>query len=768
MRIKASVFVFVLLIFGVQNSYSQFSVSFTPFDKAHYVGETDTIGIYEVTAFWDCPFIFQGYPYRPNSAFSYEVLSDGTSQKNQYRVYVFYTPRSTASLLDTVILYFLMESVANSCYGRVDSLRLLTSAEGTSDSTVRILPSYQQSTLRADTAKNKWTGTAQIILNNKIDFPTQFSNWKIIADSNIISVTAAHKGIPTSTYNATAFETQIPIDFELSLSHGPIYDTMFTNVILETQVTSKFFNSTQQNTIGLTILPAPYKFHGSIDSSSLHFTNDPGTHDQKIIRLHLDPTTKRYSYSPLSHPFSLKENIIDSSAREIAINCDPKSGGNYRELLKINLIVKDFNGDERKDSLSAILTESATTDKDSAFWIPVIKAEMTARKILGLHKGEILVSNDTMLFHSIDTGKSWTSAYFPEQSMFGVQFVADDQKNIYFIEGLPVNGYYSSTIYKSSTFGTTWYPENKGLQWNYGGSADANLFPLSLSIDLNNTLYIDCHGYINDLFWHRGTLLAGSFQSTDRGLTWVGGADVGYYEPPVHYYFFDSTNVRVTLYNGYCNNSNFNDTLKTITFSAVNDYILPTKNKGIFRSTDSGRSWTKLGLDLPDIRAIATSPSGEIFIASYGNGVFRSTDNGKNWEGINGGLNTKKVNDIIAVPGEPLYLATEDSWVWESQWIVSKSLSSPVLTKTTSNITFDIFPNPAQSVVTINYALPDNISAKIALYDILGKKLPLPEINNEINGKGSLNIDLSILPANMYFSTLQTSTGIITKKILRY
>ena len=65
-----------------------------------------------------------------------------------------------------------------------------------------------------------------------------------------------------------------------------------------------------------------------------------------------------------------------------------------------------------------------------------------------------------------------------------------------------------------------------------------------------------------------------------------------------------------------------------------------TQGGGIFRSTDNGENWAGVnnGLTATNVRALAIdAASGHIFAGTFG-GVFRSTDNGDSWVPVNNGL----------------------------------------------------------------------------------------------------------------------------------
>jgi hypothetical protein len=99
---------------------------------------------------------------------------------------------------------------------------------------------------------------------------------------------------------------------------------------------------------------------------------------------------------------------------------------------------------------------------------------------------------------------------------------------------------------------------------------------------------------------------------------------------------------------------------------------------------------------------------------------------------------------------------------------VTNIQSSVLTTSKINNISFDIFPNPFQPRIVIHYVLHDNMSAKFSFHDILGNEVKIFEKEQIFNKEGSIPIDISFLTAGIYFCTLQTTSGTITKKIIRY
>ena len=67
-----------------------------------------------------------------------------------------------------------------------------------------------------------------------------------------------------------------------------------------------------------------------------------------------------------------------------------------------------------------------------------------------------------------------------------------------------------------------------------------------------------------------------------------------------------------------------------------------SKARGLYKSTDAGRSWQHLtdGLEDTDIDAVALDPTHPttIYIGTGSGGVFKSTDGGTNWRPASSGL----------------------------------------------------------------------------------------------------------------------------------
>ena len=87
---------------------------------------------------------------------------------------------------------------------------------------------------------------------------------------------------------------------------------------------------------------------------------------------------------------------------------------------------------------------------------------------------------------------------------------------------------------------------------------------------------------------------------------------------------------------------------------------------GVYRSTSSGREWTRAAEGLPDTWVKALCVSGEDLFAGYeGQGIYRSTDDGASWKRSDTGITRKSIYAILS-NGPWLYAATYGGGVYRS------------------------------------------------------------------------------------------------------
>ena len=251
-----------------------------------------------------------------------------------------------------------------------------------------------------------------------------------------------------------------------------------------------------------------------------------------------------------------------------------------------------------------------------------------------------------LVFMSTDGGQGWVPANSGLENAFNIGSPAFDPSNPSIL--------YLSTgggVFKSTDGGQSWVPANSGLE---------NTFNIgSLAIDPSNpsTLYA-------------GTGI-GAFKSTDGGQSWAGlsglmdlWVDMLVINPnnPATLYAATTTGLFKSTNGGESWNPANSDIPLAPTqeefaeaLSIVNALDLDPANAGtlyagtlsggVFKSTNSGRSWVEFNSGLPSMLSIpdrttlpvvrlAVDPSNPstIYLGTFGSGVFKSTDSASTWQ----------------------------------------------------------------------------------------------------------------------------------------
>ena len=154
------------------------------------------------------------------------------------------------------------------------------------------------------------------------------------------------------------------------------------------------------------------------------------------------------------------------------------------------------------------------------------------------------------------------------------------------------------------------------------------------------------------------------------------------------------------------------------------------------------------------------------FIAEYdlaGNLKFLKKVDGK--KGCSAGL--VSVNKSIYLSGyanDSTYFDTiiinHDQYSYTKTYFLSR-LQSEVIHPINYPETFEIYPNPTQGSLTINFN-PDNKNVSIEIYDIQGKLIMNTDLTNYSN-----NINISSLSKGLYIVKLKTDSNTICRKIIK-
>ncbi len=175
----------------------------------------------------------------------------------------------------------------------------------------------------------------------------------------------------------------------------------------------------------------------------------------------------------------------------------------------------------------------------------------------------------------------------------------------------------------------------------------------------------------------------------------------------------------------------------------------------VFRSTDNGSRWKEsdngLALNAPN----ALLADGGFVFAATDEGLFFSKDGGSIWQ------RDYELTDTtvyaLAVDGPYLFAGT-DSGVWRQSLLAF--VNSSVGPEATSQQAISLFPNPTAGPVTVGGA-----AGSVTVTNVLGAVVDASGYREP--SSGSVELDLSRLPAGTYVARIATPGGIVVRNILK-
>lgn len=199
--------------------------------------------------------------------------------------------------------------------------------------------------------------------------------------------------------------------------------------------------------------------------------------------------------------------------------------------------------------------------------------------------------------------------------------------------------------------------------------------------------------------------------------------------------------------------------------------------QSIFISTDNGDSWTSVGGNLeenpdgtgagPSVRwakIVNISPNKTYYFVATDVGVF-STDkpDGDNTVWLQEGKSTigNVIVEMLDYYNGEIVAATQGAGIFTAKLPNSVKPDGVVTNELMQN-----FPNPAQSNTNFKFILSKDEIAEIDLFDIKGNKVKNLLKGYLEKGEHQLGFETNNLPAGVYFYSLKTSGGTLTKKMI--
>jgi len=238
------------------------------------------------------------------------------------------------------------------------------------------------------------------------------------------------------------------------------------------------------------------------------------------------------------------------------------------------------------------------------------------------------------VWKSTDAGATWEEiADFSEDRAFLVNRVLVDGNTVYASTFGP--SLHGGKLHKSTDAGATWI--------DITGDLPRSVLDVAVDPANRDTIYVTTHIY-------------GAYKSTDGGTTWMqlpNFPDIGAYDIEVDQ--VDPT-VLYVCGMGDCSVPDWCMEPEGYTF---------TDGSGVYKSTDSGLTWSGILTTSNECRAVRIHPSNHnlIFAAAMDDGLQVSTDGGNSWTSYNTGLGTQVLTSC-AVDSDKIYVGSQGCGVY--------------------------------------------------------------------------------------------------------
>jgi photosystem II stability/assembly factor-like uncharacterized protein len=189
--------------------------------------------------------------------------------------------------------------------------------------------------------------------------------------------------------------------------------------------------------------------------------------------------------------------------------------------------------------------------------------------------------------------------------------------------------------------------------------------------------------------------------------------------------------------------------------------LATTDGKRVVVSEDGGETWVNYRKNLPDFSSLAlvwddNGQDGLYLGMDYG--VYYIDNTFDEWQPYNNLLPNVIINELeINKTTGMIYAGTYGRGLWASP-VVSPTVG---IGENTFEQEVKVYPNPA--VAEVNITMPYKMTGELRMFDITGKLL---KYERKAIFENTYTLDVSSIPAGVYFIRLNTSEGVAVKKLI--
>lgn len=341
------------------------------------------------------------------------------------------------------------------------------------------------------------------------------------------------------------------------------------------------------------------------------------------------------------------------------------------------------------------------------------------------------------LYRSTDQGETWVSVHplFMNHGILSVASGPQGQLYVGIVE--------SPSVYRSVDGGLNWTPLKDGF-------ADSSTYAIEVSP--------------SGVVFAASTI--GLYRLDPQADQWV-AYDAFRLSIINDILAIDTTTILFAAENGIFRSSNSGSTWTIQAQGAQELYVkdlvsLPNgflaaafDQRGVYLSQDSGKTWVQKISGLTNLRArsLAANGQGELYLGTSGGGVFRSSYDASFWSVLNSGIGSLDIRSMTASPNNTIFAGTFRSGLYRGAAAVVRIENSDGGTPKEFSLSQN-FPNPFNPSTTIRFELPEPGFVNLKVFDGLGR-----EVATLLNGEtpaGTHQVTLDLLSSRLF----HLSTGI--------